>query len=422
VTLAGGMKLALLPKKTKGSAVRLLLTLHFGNEKELKGKVEASQLVAQMLARGTKKHSFQQIKDELDKLRAELTVVEGRGRSVGVAAVHIKTVRESVPGVLALFGEMLREPAFARTELETLRKEDLARLEEQLQDPASNSFRILMQRIAPWPDDDVRHAPSIKEEIEHLRKVQAPELATLHKGLWGAGAAQLAIVGDFDEAGTRALVEKQLGSWKAARPFERIVRPFKEGKVGEDTVITPDKQMAFLVVGQPLELRNDDPDYPAMVMANQILGGGASSRILNRLRQKEGLSYGAFSDVQADALDRRGAFYAGAMCAPQNAEKAMTALMEELEKVLKSGITDKELADAKTSYAQAWANHIADDDYVANELAQGLFTGRTFAYWKDVNAKIQKVTRAEVEAAARKYIHPDKLARVRAGDLPPKKS
>jgi zinc protease len=339
-----------------------------------------------------------------------------------MAAVHIKTVRESVPGVLALFGEMLREPAFPKAELETLRKEGLSRLEEQLQDPASNSFRTLSQRISPWPEDDVRHAPSIKEEIDHLRKVQAPELVSLHKALWGAGAAQLAIVGDFDEAQTKSIVEKELGGWKAGHPFARIVRPFKEGKVGEDTIITPDKQMAFLVVGEPLELRNDDPDYPAMVMANQILGGGASSRILNRLRQKEGLSYGAFSDVQADSLDRRGAFFAGAMCAPQNADKAMTALMDELQTMLKAGITDKELADAKSSYAQAWANHIADDDFVANELAQGLFTGRTFAYWKDVNAKIQKVSKAEVEAAARKYIHVDKLARVRAGDLPPKKS
>jgi zinc protease len=178
--------------------------------------------------------------------------------------------------------------------------------------------------------------------------------------------------------------------------------------------------MAFLVVGQPLELRNDDPDYPALVMVNHILGGSASSRILNRLRQKEGISYGAFSDIQADALDKRGAFYAGAMCAPQNADKAMAALMDELDKLLKTGITDKELTDAKSSYAQSWANRIADDDFVASELAHGLFTNRTFAYWKELNAKIQKVTRPDVEAAARKYLQPTKLTKVRAGDLPKK--
>src|SRR5205814_7604410 len=136
--LPGGLKLALLPKKTKGGAVRLLLTVHYGNEKELTGKTVAAHLVSQMLSRGTKKHSFQQLKDELDKLRAELIQSEGRAwrGAPGVAQIEIKTVRETLPGVLALFAEMLREPAFSKAELEALRKENLARLEEQLQDPA----------------------------------------------------------------------------------------------------------------------------------------------------------------------------------------------------------------------------------------------------------------------------------------------
>jgi zinc protease len=422
-TLPGGLKLALLPKKTKGSAVRVLLSVHYGDEKALTGKTVAASLVAQMLSRGTKKHSFQQIKDELDKLRAEMVLVEGRrGLGLGVAQLEIKTVRETLPGVLVLVAEMLREPAFSKSELEALRKERLARLEEQLQDPTANSFRTLTQRIAPWPEGDVRRSLSIKEEIERLRKVNASELASLHKSLWGSGAAQLAIVGDFDEAQSKGIIEKELGSWKAPRAFERIARPYKEGKTGEDVIATPDKQMAFVGVGHALEVRNDDPDYPALVMVNQLLGGSASSRLLNRLRQKEGLSYGAFSEVQADALDRRGAFVAGAICAPQNADKAMAALMDELKKFIDSGITDKELAEAKSSYAQSWANRIADDDFVAGELVQGLYVGKTFAYWKDLNAKIQKLTKAEVEAAAKKYLQPAKLAKVRAGDFKEKKS
>jgi zinc protease len=244
----------------------------------------------------------------------------------------------------------------------------------------------------------------------------------MHANLWGSGAAQLAIVGDFDEAQAKGIVEKELGSWKAPRAFERIARPYQDGKAVEDVIATPDKQMAFVMVGHPLEIRNDDPDYPALVMVNQLLGGSASSRILNRLRQKEGISYGAFSDVQADALDRRGAFVAGAMSAPQNADKALAALLDELKKFIEGGITDKELAEAKSSYAQSWANRVADDDFVAVELVNGLYVGKTFTYWKDLNAKIQKLTRAEVEAAAKKYLQPAKLAKVRAGDFKEKKS
>ena len=100
----------------------------------------------------------------------------------------------------------------------------------------------------------------------------------------------------------------------------------------------------------------------------------------------------------------------------------MAALMEELDLFVKKGITDKELADAKASYAQSFQNRIADDDFVAGELAKGLYLGRTFAYWKGLNGSIQKLTRAEVEAGARKYLQLGKLVKIRAGDLPPKKS
>src|SRR5205085_1109310 len=110
-TLPSGLKLALLPKKTKGGAVRLYLSVHYGDEKELTGKTVAARLLPEMLTRGTKKHSFQQLKDELDKLRAELNLSEGRATRVapGVATLQLKTVRETLPGVLALFAEMLRE-------------------------------------------------------------------------------------------------------------------------------------------------------------------------------------------------------------------------------------------------------------------------------------------------------------------------
>src|SRR5262249_48939821 len=112
-----GLKLALLPKKTKGGAVRMLLTVRFGSEADLSGKVEAATLLPQMLMRGTRKHTFQQIKDQLDRLRAEVTFGGGGRVTVpnpGVAPLMVKTVREHLPEVLRLLTEVLREPAFPR--------------------------------------------------------------------------------------------------------------------------------------------------------------------------------------------------------------------------------------------------------------------------------------------------------------------
>ncbi len=414
VRLPEGLALALLPKKTKGGAVRLVLTLRFGSEKDLRGKVAAAALLPQMLLRGTKGRSYQQIKDELDRLKAEISF--GGSGTPGVSQARVMTVRESLPTVLRLLGEVVREPAFAKQEFETLRKERLARLEEELQDPMANGFSAIMQKILPWPKNDVRYVPSLKESIEDTRRVSLVDIAALHKRLWGASAAQLAVVGDFDETEIRGIAARDLAPWASPRPYQRVARPFREGQVADLDIDTPDKEMAFVGVGHPLQARDDDPDHPALVMVNHLLGGSASSRLLQRLRQKDGLSYGAFSALHAHPIDRSGYFYAGAMCAPQNAGRAMAALLEEIDRLLKDGVGDRELADGKQSYAQTFLTHMAEDDFVAGELAQGLFLDRTFAYWKHLGGKIAKLTPADVTSAARKHLQPSKLAKVKAGD------
>jgi zinc protease len=423
-TLPGGMEVALLPKKTKGAAVRVSLTLRYGSEKDLKGKVTAANAVSSMLMRGSKKRGFQELKDELDRLKAEVRFGGGRFAVVvpGVERMRIKTVRENLPAVLTLVSEVLREPAFPAKEWETLRKEALARLEEERQDPMSNGFRVLVQKMFPEPKGDVRYRPSVEESIEDLKRARLADVARLHRTLWGTSTAQLSIVGDFEAEPIKTLLSEKLAGWKAPRPYARVTQPFKEGLVENAQVDTPDKEMALVAVGHPLEVRDDDADYPALLLINHILGGSASSRLLTRLRHKDGLSYGAFSQINARPDDKSGLFFAGAICAPQNAEKAMAGMMEEIDRLLREEVPAAELADAKRSYAAGWDGRIAEDEFVADELAQGLYLDRSFEHWRKINDRIQSLTGTELHAVARKYLKPEKLARVRAGDLSKKSS
>ncbi|HET8938413.1 MAG TPA: pitrilysin family protein [Polyangiales bacterium] len=417
-TVNGGPELALLSKKTKKGAVRLNLTLRWGSAKELQNRRAAATLLGPMLLRGTKKHSYQALRDELDRLRAELHIGGDRSSNeqANVTTFNVLTVRDKLPAVIDLLAEILREPAFSSEEFENLRKEQLSQLEEQLQDPMANGFTTLNQRLYPWPKTDIRHVRSVQEQVEELQKLKLAELTQLYK-LWGASALQIAVIGDMDPAAVEQQIGQKLGTWKSPVAYERIARPYQANEAKEDAIKTPDKQMAAVGVGQALEIQQTDPDYPALVLWNYVVGGSASSRLLNRLRQKEGLSYGAFSRLQAPPLDKGGSFLAGAICAPENADKAMHALLDELTLILKDGVTEAELADAKKSYAATWDSQLADDDFVIVELTRGLFLKRTFAFWKDINEKVQRVTAAELLAVGRKYVNPEKLAKVRAGDL-----
>jgi zinc protease len=257
----------------------------------------------------------------------------------------------------------------------------------------------------------------LQEAIDRLHKVTPAELASMHKRLWGASAAQVSVVGDFDPVATKADIEKSIAGWKSAKPYQRITLPFIASKPSDDVINTPDKEMAFVAAGQSIPLRDDDPAYPALYLFNYMAGGSPSSRIFMRLRQKEGISYGAFSQLLAHPIEKSGFFFAGALAAPAAMDKAMTSMLAELDAMVKSGVGDKEVAEAKKNYAKFWESRIADDEFVVAELNQGLFLDRTFAYWKDLNDKIGKLTPAQVDAAARQFIDPAKLSKVRAGDL-----
>jgi zinc protease len=423
-TLPGGLKLAMLPKRTKGGQVRLALTIRYGSETDLQGKVEAAAMLPEMLLRGTRKHSYAQLRDKLDQLEAEVTAMHGQGSpsTINVARFRVKTVRASLPAVIALVAEMLREPAFAAKDFSALRKEILTHLEEQLSDPTVNASIALMRDLLPYPAGDLRYIPTIAETIERLRKVTPAELAALHKRLWGASSAQVSVVGDFDPATTKAEIVKELTAWKSPQPYHRITLPFHPNPPDDRVIDTPDKEMALVATGQALELRDDDPAYPALHLFNYMAGGSANSRIFLQLRQRQGLSYGAYSQLLAHPIEKSGFFLAAALTAPANLNKAMTALLAEIGKMVKSGFRDAEVGEAQKSYAKAWQGQLADDDFVLGELDQGLFLDRTFAYWKDLNRKIGSLTANQINATVRQFIDPAKLSVVRAGDLTKEKA
>lgn len=418
-TLNSGLQLALLSKKTKGESVRLTLTVRFGSPADVAGKTSAARILGPMLMRGTRAHGFQQLKDEFDMLRAELHFDEPRAGSANanVTTVDVLTKREHLPKVLRLLSEVIKMPAFSPTEFESFRKEMLTNLEEQRQDPMAIGFTTLMQRLLPWPKTDIRYVATVPDLIAQLKATKAIDLARMHQALWGSSAAQLAIVGDLDETEITAIVQKELGSWKSPKPYARIERPFRANEVENDVMATPDKQMSLVALGHSVDLNMDDPHYPAVVMLNQILGGGMNSRLWQRVREAEGLSYGVGSNFMVLPEDRGGVFFAYAMCAPQNAEKALATIEQEMKKLLAEGLSEKELTEAKTGYAAEWENNLADDGFVAHDLAQGLFLGRTMSYWKSLNQKIQALTPADVMAVARSTLKLENLTRVRAGDL-----
>ncbi len=171
---------------------------------------------------------------------------------------------------------------------------------------------------------------------------------------YGASDSQLAVVGDFDPEQIARLAQDLFGDWKSPRPYARIPLRIAEVAPVDDVINTPDKANAVLRAGMLLRVRDDNPDYPALLLGNYLLGGSSDSRLMRRIREKEGLSYSVGSFLSADSFFERGSFGLFAIYAPQNRARVEAALTEELRKALRKSKPERRACcNRDSSHARA---------------------------------------------------------------------
>jgi zinc protease len=425
----GGVKIAFLPKKTRGESVQLRLTLRYGNAENLKRLTEAGGLLPELMTRGTKNLTRQQIQDALDKNFARLGTGMGMGRrmlrgfgsalSLGAVTFTLETKRANLAAVLDILRQILREPSLPGSEFEVMKNEEIAGVEQGRSDPIRQGLTHIQRLLSQYKSDDVRYVPTTDEKVERLKNVALDQVQTLYRDYLGAEHGQVVLIGDFEPSEIMPILTKTFDGWKSEKPYARIEQLYQSGiKPQHETIFTPDKPMAVYLAGLSLPIKDDHPDYPALVAGNFILGGGAiSSRIADRLRQKGGLSYTAMSVFAASPLDHKADLMILAIYNPINLDKVVTGVDEELHRLLKDGVTISELERAKTGYISQQKVMRTNDMMLSAMLAEDLFVGRTMQFQADLEQKIMALTPSEVDAALRKHIDPRRLSIVTAGDF-----
>ena len=415
VEIADGIRAALLPKENRGDAVTIRLIFRHGTEDALLGKSTAASYAGALLMRGSEKRSRQEISDELDRLKVQGDV----GGGVTAASIGFTTVRENLPAALRLGAEILREPAFDENEFELLREENLAGIEAQRSEPQALANNALSRHLSrAYAPDHIFYVPTFDEQVERHKAVTLAEVRSFWSTFYGAGHVDIAVVGDFDPDETVALIKELFAGWHAAEPYERVATPYRDLEAVAVDIETPDKANAIMFATQRLRMRDDDDDYPALVVGNYMLGGGfLNSRLAVRIRQNEGLSYGVGSQFNAGSIDEVGVFGGYAIFAPENADKVVAAFKEEVAKALESGFTDDEVEAAKKGLLDRMQNGRSSDTAMAGILLGNLFLGRTMAFTAKREAAIAALTPDAILEAMRRHIDVAKLSFFRGGDF-----
>ncbi len=413
-SLPGGVRYALLSKKNRGGKVNLSLTLRFGDEKSLFGKSSAGSATSALLNRGAAGMTRQQIQDEFDKLKAQVRFSGG----ASYVDVSMETTRENLVPALRLAGKILREPSFPQNEFDQWKQRALNAVEAQRREPQAIAMLEFGRHLNRFPKGDLRYRRTPGEEIADLNALGVEDVKRFYKDFYGASSGELSVTGDFDAAEVKKAAGEIVSGWASPAKYTRITNPFQPVEAKPMAFETPDKANATLMAGMPVKITDEDPDYPALVLGNFMLGGGfLNSRLATRIRSKDGLSYGVGAMLQVNPKDDGSRWFAYAIFAPQNAAKVEAAMNEEIARALKDGFTDDEVKAAKNGWLQQRQVSRGQDGELNGQIASQTQHGRTMAFQQTIESKVDSLTTAEINAAIRKYIDPSKISVFKAGDF-----
>jgi zinc protease len=410
--LAGGLEYAMLPRRTRGDRVIVRLQLQWGDLRNLSGRWRDADMLERMMQSGTRSLPLQEFEDRLRQMDAQM---ELSANETG-AHLSLQVARDKLDDALALAAQALKEPVFPADVYEERKSRFIASIQSRRDQPEALVMDALRRASNPYPATDPRYHRSPEEQIADLQAHTLERMQAFYRDFAGASNGQFTVIGEIDPPALAAWLEDAFGDWKSPMSYQRIERPYHPLPSDRRILSVPDKPNAVYLQARAIELSEDDPDYPGLALAVRLFGGDVSSRVGRRLREQEGLTYGAYASLRVDRKVRNGVVTVRAIHAPANLTRLEAALEEELAAALRDGFTPAELDAARQAWVQQRRQVIADDDNVVGILASNLYWDDTMKRWTDLDEKIRSIPLDEVNAAFRKYVRPGQALAIAAGD------
>lgn len=413
--LSNGFKYALLKKPAKGEKIIGNFKLRVGNEKSLENKDVIISITASMLRNGTKTLNKKQLNDSLDKIKSQISI-SGSGQVVNIG---INTDKAHFNTCMNLLKEILSNPSFDQNELEKLIAQNKASLDANRNDPQYRASILASQKSEHYPKGSIYHTMDADEETAALNQLKKSDLEEFFTSHYGANNGTGALVGDFVPEEVDKAIGNVFQPLVSKTNFTRIPRQHFDVPGSDETILTPDKANAMALGFMNIPMNDGDADFPALTMADELLGGGAflSSRIPQRLRESEGMSYGAGSFFQASSVDKTAQWGVYAIFNPIYKNRLDSALKQEINKAIDKGFTEEELKKSTDSWLQGRKITLGVDGQLANLLESYLYINRDLTWYTDLEKKVTSLKLAEVNQALVKYIKPAKLILVYGGDF-----
>ncbi len=369
-----------------------------------------ADLAGGMLDKGTTTHDKFAISQMIGDVGANISF----HTSESTLDINGRCLRKDLPLVLSLIAEQLRSPAFSPEEFAKLKKQIAGMMQRQMEDTDFRSNDAFVRSV--YPIGHPNHSPAVPEFLAGVQKATLDEVKAFHKKYYGPVTLRLVLVGDIDPAIAQSEITKGFAGWTGG---EVPPHPAKAGGVDaprDQTVFMADKTNVSVTWGQATGLRYGDPDALALRIGTAVLGYGFTGRLMANVRDKEGLTYGIYSTVANDTFVD-GDWRIGANFAPQLLEKGIESTKRQLTSWYKDGVTDAELAQRKTERAGSYKVGLSTTGGMAGTILTTLNRDLDLTFIDEYPARVNALTKEQVNGAIKKHLDPEKMVLVKAGTV-----
>lgn len=416
VQLDNGM-IVIVQENHSNATVAVSGNLKAGRYFDPEGKQGVASLTAEMLNRGTAKRTALELARQTEFVGAEIDF----SAEVESIAFSAKSLKKDFELLLELLSDQLRNPSFPQDQFDKQKAQTLSLLEQSKESPDAQAARLFYNAV--FPAGHPYYRQTAEQAQQTLQSVTRDDVAAFHGKYYRPDTAIIVIAGDVDKNQAVDMVKQYFGDWKAEGPAPKVDIPTVKPPATGKQIVHPmmDKTEVSVMFGYPMGMKRSDPDFYAMRIANQILGGsGALVSILGEsIREKHGLVYDVRSNFSASL--GAGPWYAALGTNPKDADKAVDLLKKDVEKFRTSGATEKQFRQAREFLVGVFPIALETNEGVAGMLLSAEFQGLGVDYLQKYAGLYRSVTLAQVNAAAKKYLKPEAATLVIAGPYEAKK-
>ena len=366
-------------------------------------------LTVRLLDKGTRRRDRFAIAEVLEDRGAKLQFQNG-GLRVGFSG---RTLREDLPEVLEAVAEQLKEPLFDPAEFEKARQQVAASLQRAMESTGEQAAGALSRRL--YAPEHPNYTPDPQESLERLRGFTVDDVRAYHEAHFGGTGLLLALVGDLDPAAVERDVRQRFGDWTSHEAPPRFDTGAAPEEPGRTSVPMPDKSNADVRMGHALDVRRHDDDYLPLYVANFVLGGNFSARLMTTIRDEMGLTYGISSRLAGITREHGGHWQVGVTLSQENVERGIEATLEEVRRFAEGGIREDELQDKQTTITGSFKVGLATTGGLAAALLANAERGFDVDWLDRFPAEVEALALEGVNAALARHLRPDRFQLALAG-------